>query len=205
MTKHRLELFSDGVFAIVLTLMVLDLKSPSHWDATGLREMAPSLLIHVLAFSIISNNWISHCSIFERIRRVDYGTLEANLVGLFFTTLVPFSIKLASENPASPLGAMILCLSIAGMTLGVLLIRPYLHAKDELLIDVDKIYSRMLSKVIFAFTVILLILAGLCWVSVWFGYLGVLALQLIQVIVRQYGNNPDRLLAKAVAMDAQNV
>ena len=205
MTKHRLELFSDGVFAIVLTLMVLDLKSPSHWDATGLREMAPSLLIHVLAFSIISNNWISHCSIFERIRRVDYGTLAANLVGLFFTTLVPFSIKLASENPASPLGAMTLCLSVAGMTLGVLLIRPYLHAKDGSPTDVDKIYLRMLSKVIFGFTVILLILAALCWVSVWFGYLGVLALQLIQVIVLQYWSNPDRLLAKAVAMDAQNV
>ena len=100
---------------------------------------------------------------------------------------------------------MILCLSIAGMTLGVLLIRPYLHAKDVLLIGVDKVYSTMLLRVIFAFTVILLILAGLCWVSVWFGYLGVLALQLIQVIVRQYGNSPDRLLAKAVAMDAQNV
>ena len=205
MTKHRLELFSDGVFAIVLTLMVLDLKSPSHWDVTGLREMAPSLLIHVLAFCIISNNWISHCSIFERICRVDYGTLHANLVGIFFITLVPFSIKLASENPASPLGVMLLCLSIAGCSLGVVLIRPYFYAKGVLPNDEDKKYLRVLSRFMLVFTVVLIIIAGLCWVSVWFGYIGMLALQLIQVIFRQYLSSPARSRTKVMAMDAQNV
>lgn len=203
-TKHRLELFSDGVFAIVLTLMVLDLKSPSHWGATGLREIAPTLLIHMLAFSIISNNWISHCSIFERICRVDYGTLEANLVGLFFITLVPFSVKLASENPSSPLGVMLLCLSIAGISLGVVLIRPYFYAKDVIPSAEDEAYLKILSRFMLVFTTILFILAGLCWISVWFGYLGIFALQLLQVIFRKYLSSPARLRTKKVATDAQN-
>ena len=60
MDKHRLELFSDGVFAIILTLLVLDLKVPHAEGLAGLREATPALLMHALTFFIVGMGWVLH-------------------------------------------------------------------------------------------------------------------------------------------------
>ena len=60
MDKHRLELFSDGVFAIILTLLVLDLKVPHAEGLAGLREATPALLVHALTFFVVGMCWLMH-------------------------------------------------------------------------------------------------------------------------------------------------
>ena len=60
MTKHRLELFSDGVFAIVLTLLALGLKVPTAHGLAGLKEIAPALLVHAASFFIVGVFWLIH-------------------------------------------------------------------------------------------------------------------------------------------------
>jgi uncharacterized membrane protein len=201
--KHRLELFSDGVFAIVLTLMVLELKTPELWDITGLSEMAPGLLVHALAFLIVGNAWISHHNYFIRVRRVDQGTLWTNLFCLFCVTLIPFATRLAIENPAAPLGAMIMSLCFGGLSFGGLLMVRYFCAQGAAPAAHELDYARKFKRVTLTFAVASLILAGLCWVSVWFGYIGLLALALGLIAVRQTVVNPAGVPAEHAARDGK--
>ncbi len=89
MTKHRLEIFSDGVFAIVLTLLVLDLRLPQAHGAASLREIAPELVVHAGGFFIVGAFWINHHKVLTRITEITGSTLLLNLVALFWITLAP--------------------------------------------------------------------------------------------------------------------
>jgi uncharacterized membrane protein len=101
MTKARLEAFSDGVFAIAITLLVLDLKVPGEVPAGGLREALghqwPSYFAYLVSFLVIGIIWVNHHAIFEKVRRVDRLLLFANLVLLLFVSVIPFPTRLASE------------------------------------------------------------------------------------------------------------
>ena len=125
MDKHRLELFSDCVFAIVLTLIVLELKSPVHYDLSGLWERAPSLLVHALAFTIFGLHWIMHHRLFATVHRVSQGMMLANLAALFWVSLMPLGARFAAEHPLEPLGAAILGLCSAGFGASIIAMRPY--------------------------------------------------------------------------------
>ena len=112
MRKERLELFSDGVFAIILTLLVLDLKAPEALGLAGLKAAIPGLLVHAGAFFVIGMAWITHHQFFEHIERVTARMLGWNLIVLFWITLVPFGARIAAERPADGLGAAIICFSV---------------------------------------------------------------------------------------------
>jgi uncharacterized membrane protein len=101
MTKGRLEAFSDGVFAIAITLLVLDLKVPSGhpegglWAALG-REW-PSFLAYLVSFLVIGIIWVNHHTVFERVRAVDRLVLFVNLILLLFVSVIPFPTRLLAE------------------------------------------------------------------------------------------------------------
>ena len=99
MSKHRLELFTDGIFAIVLTLLVLDLKVPAADGLLGLKQAMPSLLVHALTFFVLGVSWMTHHGTFALLGEINYRIIRLNLFGLFWVTLMPFGAKIASEHP----------------------------------------------------------------------------------------------------------
>jgi uncharacterized membrane protein len=90
MTKGRLEAFSDGVIAILITIMVLELRVPQGASLSALREVVPSLLSYVLSFVFLGIYWSNHHHLVHLVERVNGGVLWANLHLLFWLSLVPF-------------------------------------------------------------------------------------------------------------------
>ncbi len=102
MTRSRLEAFSDGVIAIVLTIMMLDLKVPATGEISGLRPVIPAFLSHVLSFVLVGIYWNNHHHLFQAVRSVNGAVLLANLHLLFWISLVPFGTSwLGSSNFAT--------------------------------------------------------------------------------------------------------
>jgi uncharacterized membrane protein len=86
----RLEAFSDGVLAVVITIMVLELKVPHEDGMRGLLSIAPTLFIYLLSFAFIGIYWINHHHLIRRVERCDHRVLYANLAFLFSSSLLPF-------------------------------------------------------------------------------------------------------------------
>ena len=98
MNKNRLESFSDGVIAIILTIMVLELKVPQEPTLAGLGHFWPVYVAYLLSFGNVFMMWVAHHDIVAAIRTVNYPLLFANGVLLFCMSLVPFALAFASET-----------------------------------------------------------------------------------------------------------
>ena len=103
MPTGRLEAFSDGVIAIIITIMVLELKVPHATDLAGLRPLAPVFLSYVLSFVYVGIYWNNHHHTFHVVERVTGGVLWANLHLLFWLSLIPFVTGWMGENHFAPL------------------------------------------------------------------------------------------------------
>src|SRR3990172_5420838 len=90
MSKGRLETFSDGVIAIIITIMVLELKAPSGATLRSLLPLAPGLLGYALSFVFLGIYWNNHHHLFQAVQRVNGRVLWANLHLLFWLSLIPF-------------------------------------------------------------------------------------------------------------------
>jgi uncharacterized membrane protein len=86
----RLEAFSDGVLAVIITIMVLELKVPHEDGLKGLISTAPTLFVYLLSFSFVGIYWINHHHLIRRLQQCDHRVLYANLSFLFSASLVPF-------------------------------------------------------------------------------------------------------------------
>jgi uncharacterized membrane protein len=86
----RLEAFSDGVIAVIITIMVLELKVPTQNGFAGLRAVVPTLAVYLLTFAFTGIYWINHHHLVHRIREADQRILYANLGFLFCLSLLPF-------------------------------------------------------------------------------------------------------------------
>jgi len=98
MGRNRLEAFSDGVLAIVITIMVLELKVPHGADWSALSELWPIFLSYVLSFVYLGIYWNNHHHLIHTVQKVDGTILWANLHLLFWLSLVPFSTGWMGEN-----------------------------------------------------------------------------------------------------------
>lgn len=128
MTRGRLEAFSDGVIAILITIMVFDLKPPPGADWESLRTMAPGVLTYAMSFLYLGIYWNSHHHLFALVRVVNGAVLWANLHLLFWLSLIPFATNWlrASEFAALPTalyGGVLFLSATAFMLLLRLLIR----------------------------------------------------------------------------------
>src|SRR5262245_46789620 len=103
MTKGRLEAFSDGVIAIVLTIMVLELKAPHEGDALALRPLVPAFVSYVLSFIYIGIYWNNHHHLLHAAKSVNGRILWANLHLLFWLSLVPVATAWMGETHFAPL------------------------------------------------------------------------------------------------------
>ena len=118
MSRGRLEAFSDGVIAILITIMVLELKVPLGSDARALAPLVPVFLTYVLSFAFLGIYWNNHHHMLHTAERINGQILWANLHLLFWLSLVPFATGWMGENHAAPLptalyGVVLLCSAIA--------------------------------------------------------------------------------------------
>jgi uncharacterized membrane protein len=118
MGKGRLEAFSDGVLAIIITIMVLELEIPHGESFSTLRPLVPVFLSYVLSFVYIGIYWNNHHHMLHATKRVSGRVLWANLHLLFWLSLLPFATGWMGENDFAPLpsalyGLVLLCAAIA--------------------------------------------------------------------------------------------
>jgi uncharacterized membrane protein len=174
MTKTRLELFSDGVFAIVLTLLVIDLHVPADAGLKGLAEIAPALLVHAGTFFLIGMFWLQHHNALARVTEIHSRTLALNLLALFWITLLPFGAKTAAEHPLHPLGASMIAATTTGYFLSFLMARLSARSTVD---DNPRMRAWRRGRLVMIFSIITANLAAalLAWVSPWFGYVVPLA------------------------------
>lgn len=98
MTKGRIEAFSDGVIAIIITIMVLELKVPHGDDFSALWPLLPIFLCYVLSFANVGIYWNNHHHLFHAVKHVGGWVLWANLHLLFWLSLMPFATSFMGEN-----------------------------------------------------------------------------------------------------------
>jgi uncharacterized membrane protein len=118
MRTARLEAFSDGVIAILITIMVLELKPPHGSDWAAVRHTVFTLLLYILSFVYLGIYWSNHHHMFHATRHVTGGVLWANLHLMFWLSLVPFMTTWMGENHFTPLptalyGVVLLAAAIA--------------------------------------------------------------------------------------------
>ncbi len=136
MGKGRLEAFSDGVIAIIITIMVLEMKVPHGSDLAALRALIPVFLSYVLSFVFIGIYWNNHHHMLHVVRRVNGSVLWANLHLLFWLSLVPFVTGWMGENqfaawPVALYGTVLLLAGVAYYILSRTLITH--HGQDSAL------------------------------------------------------------------------
>jgi uncharacterized membrane protein len=140
MSKNRLETFSDGVVAILITIMVLELRVPEGHDwASLLRESRSGLLTYLLSFVFLGIYWNNHHHMLFVCRRVTAGVLWANMHLLFWLSLVPFATAWMEESkfdgvPTAAYGGVLLLCAIAFTILLTVIIRQ--HSPDSALVQV---------------------------------------------------------------------
>ncbi|CAN5819993.1 TMEM175 family protein [soil metagenome] len=103
MEKNRLEAFSDGVLAIIITIMVLEMKVPHGSDFAALKPLLPVFLSYVLSFSYVGIYWNNHHHLLKAARRVNGGIMWANMHLLFWLSLLPFATGWMGVNHFDPL------------------------------------------------------------------------------------------------------
>jgi uncharacterized membrane protein len=134
MTRNRLEAFSDGVIAILITIMVLELRPPAGSTLADLVPLAPRLLSYLLSFTFVAIYWNNHHHLLHVVDRVDGRVLWANLHLLFWLSLTPFVTAWMGEHRAAPptvaaYGAVLLASAIAYFLLTRALLR--LHPPES--------------------------------------------------------------------------
>jgi uncharacterized membrane protein len=154
MEKGRLEAFSDGVIAIIITIMVLELKVPHGNDLAALHPLVPVFLSYLLSFINLGIYWNNHHHLFQAVQYVNGRILWANLHLLFWLSLVPFVTAWTGENnftalPVALSGVVLLFAAIAYTILSLTLISH--HGKDSTLaIALGRDFKGKVSMVIYA-------------------------------------------------------
>jgi len=128
MSKGRLEAFSDGVIAILITIMVLELRPPHGADLHALRELLPLFLSYLLSFVYLGIYWNNHHHMLYATDRVNGAVLWANLHLLFWLSLVPFGTAWVGQNhraslPTALYGVLFTCAALAYTILQTTIIR----------------------------------------------------------------------------------
>ncbi len=136
MSKERLVAFSDGVIAILITIMVLELKIPQGADLNALAPLLPVFLSYVLSFVFIGIYWNNHHHLFQAVQRINGAVLWANLHLLFWLSLFSFGAGWMGENRFAPWPVVLYGIVLLGAAFAYLILTRTLlslHSKDSVL------------------------------------------------------------------------
>jgi len=106
-SKARVEAFSDGVMAVIITIMVLDLRAPRTGEPAALFRLWPSFAIYLVSFFLIALYWVNHHSLMTQALRITTGLLWANILVLFWASLIPFSTAYVAKTHLAPFATAI--------------------------------------------------------------------------------------------------
>jgi len=194
MGKDRLEAFSDGVIAIIITIMVLELKVPHTADFHALLPLWPVFMSYVLSFIYVGIYWNNHHHLMHAVQEVGGGVLWANLHLLFWLSLVPFVTAWMGENhfetgPTVAYG-IVLFMSAAAYSL---LVRRLIAHHDKNSTLAEAVGDDRKGKISLA-----MYLAGiaLAWLAAWLGFLVYVGVAVMWLI-------PDRRIEEKVIEEAQ--
>jgi len=190
MSKGRLEAFSDGVIAIIITIMVLALEAPHEADLAALLPLAPVFLSYLLSFVYLGIYWNNHHHLLQAITQVDGRVLWANLNLLFWLSLVPFATGWMGAHPLAAwptalYGVVLLLAAVAFFVLVRVLIS--VHGRESALaIAIGRDFKGKISPVFYLAAI------PLSFVSAWLAYT-------LYVLVAVMWLIPDRRIEKALA------
>lgn len=193
MSKGRVEAFTDGVIAILITIMLLELPKPDGPDWTALRSDLPVLLGYGLSFAYLGIYWVNHHHMFQAVRHVRGSVLWANLHLLFWLSLVPFTTAWMAERfttvPVVCYGIALLGSAAAYFTLQTMVIRAD-GSESRLRAAIGRDPKGKISPFIYVAGVVL------SFVSVWAGIACYILVALIWFI-------PDRRVERILQMRAE--
>lgn len=165
MSKSRMEAFSDGVLAIIITIMVLEMRAPVQAEIAALQELIPTFLSYILSFVFLGIYWNNHHHLLQAAKRVNGRVLWANLHLLFWLSLVPFVTAWMGQNnfaswPMALYGVVLVMAAVAYFVLVRALIA--LHGGESpLAIAVNRDFKGKVSVVIYVVAI------PLAFVSAW--------------------------------------
>lgn len=165
MSKSRMEAFSDGVLAIIITIMVLEMRAPVQAEIAALQELIPTFLSYVLSFIFLGIYWNNHHHLLQAAKHVDGRVLWANLHLLFWLSLVPFVTAWMGQNnfapwPVALYGIVLVLAAVAYFILTRALIA--LHGSESpLATAVNRDFKGKISVVVY------LVAIPLAFVSAW--------------------------------------
>jgi uncharacterized membrane protein len=190
MSSERLEAFSDGVIAIIITIMVLEMKVPHGAELEALRPLLPVFLSYVLSFTFLGIYWNNHHHLLQAVERVDGRVLWANLHLLFWLSLIPFVTGWMGENrfatwPVALYGLVLIGAGLAYYVLAHSLV--ILHGQDSALATaIGQDRKGKLSVLIYALAI------PLAFVSTWIAGLLYVAVAVMWLL-------PDRRIERVVS------
>lgn len=160
MGKGRMEAFSDGVLAVIITIMVLEMKVPHGADLAALAPVLPVFLVYVLSFIYLAIYWNNHHHLLHAVERISGPAMWANLHLLFWLSLIPFVTGWMGENhfaavPTAVYGAVLLAAALAWLPLQRALIAANGGAQSKLARAVRRDFKGKLSVVCYAVAIAL--------------------------------------------------
>ena len=173
-STHRLELLTDAVLAIVMTIMVLDLRTPPSSGLAGWIEIGSSLLLYLIGFVLIVMGIIIHHDYFAHFREISRAMLWGNFVFVFFVTLIPLLLRAIAAHPGDSFDVALLPVDILIAGLGIAAMRIAAVSKHRHDPGFQDWYRRRRRNALWA-APLLLLAAGLAYVSVYLT-LGVFAI-----------------------------
>jgi uncharacterized membrane protein len=189
MSRNRLEAFSDGVIAIIITIMVLELRPPHDASLASLRPLLPVFISYVISFAFIGIYWSNHHHLFQAVEHVNGSVLWANLHLLFWLSLTPFVTAWIGQSgfakwPVVLYGILLLLSAIAYFILTLTLLS--IHSRESVLsLALGRDFKGKISMVIY------LVAIPLAFVKPWLGYA-------IYVLVAVMWLVPDRRIERTV-------
>lgn len=189
MTTGRLEAFSDGVIAIIVTIMVLELRAPSQPTWPALLKVAPIFLSYGLSFLVVAIMWVNHHHLIHAVHEVNARLLWSNLNLLFWMSLVPFVTDFLGKNYRAPMAVALYGLDLAMCGGAFWLLRAELVRQDQRDGHLNEYHARVQRKNLFS--------ASLYFLAVPLAYVSVYASFFIFILIPATYFLPEKKLASS--------
>jgi len=169
-SPERVTALSDGVFAIVITILVLEIKVPAHLPTSSLREafheLRPTLVAWIISFLITGMYWVAHRDIFARVRAVNRDLVWLNLLFLLTTALIPFAASVLGEYPDARIAIQLYGVVVTLTSLLRLALYAYVIRHPDLMVTQAPRHRTRQGFFLAALPIVLYLVAiGFAWVS----------------------------------------
>jgi TMEM175 potassium channel family protein len=187
LNKHRLEAFSDGVFAIVITLLILDIRIPVVSAAdlgAALVNILPQLLTYVLSFFIVGLYWHLHHQVAAEIKMIDGAFIWLNLVWLLFVSMLPFPTALLGRYPLQPIPLTIYGINLILVNVTGFVVLVYFQKRPTLrFTPMSAAELRAIAPIYVIVNTLYAVAIGAAWFFPWLSY-GIYVFVLMWVTAR---------------------